>query len=543
MAEKLDNRLKENKKDTGKFANEIMDFTTLRRMLRNICMYGAFSVGDYIESGLFSQSERSIYDYLKRIDNYLNLPDSDNLPFKSHNLPGRKTDKKSRRIVYDCYRHDNGFLSAVYHEHSIVPEDLIFYFYFLLLFSDSEPDLSVSVSDSIIEEAEEKYQISSLLPSLISPTDSFTVNDIISEINSLYECNSILIDVMEKKVHESKPCPLSDEQIRNRLNDFSEIGFLTKEAKVGQKGEHYHEYRLSFDIFSSDNNVTPQKSRDTLLSLLNMIEFFSMYMPLSLPGYLLERKIRSKLDFIENRDDTKSNTLVSRPFQPFGIINSYSPQNILDDDVVSSLSEAIIKREFITYTYSYDLMENEEKKDYKLIPVKIISEASWGRHYLLGFSFSDESNLKKGYLVQSRIDHMYNVTLHPFNDEKKKIADEIVSYVSNEYEAKKDSIWNVSLINKAPISISLLFSFDTSSFGCYEEKRFLLEMKLKNLKVECNKPHAYEVSLSCSDFNETIPWLCGYGHFVSLKMESTDKDFYDYFTKYKKDILSIYESV
>ena len=109
-------------KKTNIFLNDIKNYDLIREMLHHIYMYGNYSKGDIVKKNI-AGSERTVYDMINRIKNYL-----DGEYLTTHKLPNRKQDKNGYRFKYDPFQCPINYLADTYRNCSYVVEDFIFYY-------------------------------------------------------------------------------------------------------------------------------------------------------------------------------------------------------------------------------------------------------------------------------------------------------------------------------------------------------------------------------------------------------------------------------
>ena len=132
------------------------------------------------------------------------------------------------------------------------------------------------------------------------------------------------------------------------------VKFMYESGMIGKNGKKYF-FEESF-FYSIDKGL--------LLKLLNMTDFMKNLVYPELSGYNL-------FNILKNIYEEKTGEKYTSPFQ---LKNSYLA-NILDDNVLWTLLDAIENRNLVSFTY------NDAKKE-KIIPVRIFTENDHNRTYI-----------------------------------------------------------------------------------------------------------------------------------------------------------------
>ena len=173
----------------------------------------------------------------------------------------------------------------------------------------------------------------------------------------------------------NKPMTLSE------IIDIS--GAPTENRTIASKVKTMHEYGLiskNENKYFIEENCFYSIDESLLLKLLNMADFMKNLIYPEVSGYNLYNLLKK---IYEERIEKEY-------YSPFQFKYSHLA-NILDDNVLWSLIEAIENRQYISFTYGKKQKknkDNKEKIEYKIkkkkniIPVKIFTENEYNRRYL-----------------------------------------------------------------------------------------------------------------------------------------------------------------
>ena len=187
---------------------------------------------------------------------------------------------------------------------------------------------------------------------------------------------------------------LDDKTISAKIKELYEYGLISKEGK---------KYFIEESCFYSIDE-------EILLKLLNMADFMKNLVYPEVSGYNL-------FNLLKNVYEDRTCSEYDSPFQ-----FKYSHlANILDDNVLWSLIEAIENRQQISFTY-------ENKKKENIIPVKIFTENEYNRRYL----FAVTREPFKFYIF--KLSEIYDLQI--INGTEPITEEEFESYIEV-YQAKK----------------------------------------------------------------------------------------------------------
>ncbi|MEO1769266.1 WYL domain-containing protein [Candidatus Enterococcus ferrettii] len=184
-----------------------------------------------------------------------------------------------------------------------------------------------------------------VLLDILASQKKLTVNELVQQVDSYLEVfkDDYLIDSLT---------------IRNKLNEYAELGILSK-AKEGKQWF----YSLEEEI-----NFTPQQ--------LRAIQFYKETAPMGVIGDLLLKRI-------------------SPPDSPFCFKHKYDSQT-LDSELLLTLLQAIKQQQRVQLTKVNGV-------ELSLTPLKVYSSCESGRQYLVGIHSGKLYSLRLDYLEKGRL--------------------------------------------------------------------------------------------------------------------------------------------
>lgn len=252
--------------------------------------------------------------------------------------------------------------------------------------------------------------------------------------------------------------------IRNHLEKMLDEGYLS--AQINGNKKHYY---LSMDILA-------EFTLEELIEILTAVQFYENTKVLKTPGHYAFETICNYLECKYNFS-YKHLDIIFR--------HNYSHQ-ILDEEILYDILKAIRNKNLISFDYNGSRKEG-------VSPVKFISEAYYGRQYLIGVE------VETGSTCIYRIDKIENFEN---KSESLWIENDILKYS-----------WCSSISNKEPLEIIIDFCFNEKSEN-YLIKRLFREKKHGFVE---KTDDFYRFSIMISDYIEMIPWLrTFYGSIVSI---------------------------
>lgn len=248
-------------------------------------------------------------------------------------------------------------------------------------------------------------------------------------------------------------------------------------------------YTLAEDIFED-------LSDQELKQLYVAVDFFRNTSAINLPGYYLGETLERYLHYERN--------LGVREGEVFNYKHNHL-QRIIDDEVISLVFEGIYERRKLEFQY------HEEKKNEKVIPLKLIIEYYYGRQYL--YAFNDGTKEPELY----RIDRVKKMRLaEPLDrcqsvDSKESLEDE----EKDNYTAVLEKSWCATLMppqGVTEIQVEITLNEHTQSFLI---NRLLKEGRWGSLqRVDEGK---YLFTIEVNDPLEMIPWLRSFAGYVTVR--------------------------
>ena len=483
----------------SKTNHDLRSFDDIRTLLHHAYLYGTSSDSDILESGISDINKRELAYMWNRFNDYFHSVASENQFLQTHNLPGRKQNKKAHRISYDPFQSNTDMLASTYRHFSINANDLIFYLFFLFCFSadeDSNP-YYVYWSDSVDED-----EINSCS---LSPKYSFTAGDVEIAMLNFYKTNSKLVS---NKLLSDKDFPLSKMIIHRQLNDMAEQGFLSVYTK--EKNCHYRFYQ---DVFP-ENKVA---------EFYSLAHFFYNITPMVVPGYFVKDHLFSRIIYDSSYSENDIRNFRNNLF----FFSKTNLQNLLDEELMW---------EFFGYM-SYDY----EGKQMLVLPIKFVLDWQFGRQYLFGYCY-DTNNT-----VTHRVDLIKNVQK---TDTPKKAPMHIGKICKNltftdrsqaYFHALMDSSWSIGARAKTePVKIYITLPKDTSFRNYYLKKLFRTPFGADIVTKKSDTE--YEINISVTQPHEMIPWIQGFGKYARVDQEICP-DLYAKLEKNKMETRTLYETV
>ena len=384
----------------------IRDYDNIRKILRDIYIYGCFTKSDFVEMGY---SGRKVDKEQQRINAY--LPDKF--------LKKRRVDKKVIQYCrYNFSESTKNYLAETYRNKSFTMLDIMSYFYILQLLGDG---------------------VERTLPEIL---------------DKLPCCNNEI--------------EFTKDNLRVKLDELLENRFI----KVRRDGRNVR-YSISDDIWRDFTD-------EELIELITYLEFIKNVLPVEMPYYFLQRRMKLYL-FSERGVSIEG----KNPFQ----FKHNHIFNSLDNDIVIECLMAIQGRRTI------QIEKDGGNNTINALPIKIVHDSTYGRQYLLFY------NLLFDCVNNIRIDHIKNIVIG-----SKMTESEFSLVVDNkDYD---DLCWSVAATREEPQKVVVEFYFD-------EKKEFFILNRIKHEghggKITKVADGVYEYSITLRDPKEIIPWIRSFG--------------------------------
>lgn len=303
---------------------------------------------------------------------------------------------------------------------------------------------------------------------------SFTMLDFMSYFLVLAILNTndgmSLAELLEVLPDENDEVIYTKDNLRKKIDELTEKGLVISEKKG--RNVVYKVVEDSLAVFEDEE----------LVDLYWLLEFMKNIVPLEMPFYFLQNKLKLYL-FAERNIELDD----IHPFQ----YKSNHLFNILDNEVIMKVLRAISEKKKVLVRYLYRGDEKEEI----IIPIKIIHECTYSRQYLLYYRVNNECIRTK------RIDKIVSV------DIKATVEDLDLNRAYQEAEAM-DNAWCVSNVGCIPDEVKIEFYINEET-ELYVLERIKREGKNGTLKkVESG---VYLFTIKVSDPLEMTPWIRSFG--------------------------------
>ena len=481
-------------KKTNVFLNDIKNYDLIREILQHIYLYGNYSKGDIVKNNIVG-SERSVYDMIKRIKNYL-----DGEYLTTHKLPNRKQDKQGYRFKYDPFQCPINYLADTYRNCSYVVEDFIFYYILLQSFKPYEKYNPYSHHDITSYSSD---------VSELSMDKQYNYDSIMSNFHDIIMANYDILQEMgqtDSNHHSDSEAIFTSSKARDRLNELVDIGIITKEDNL---------YSLSSDILEA--------YEESLNDILLMVQFFYNHSDLCIPGYYLAHTISQYMVMLNEEESDK---LFFEQENPVFFYKNSSIQNVIDDNTMWSLINAIHENMPVSLDY-----KNKEKKvlSYEVYPIKIVVERQYGRHYLFAYNYQFEN------YIMLRIDSIYNINTTQTIDERNRYPflnneDNIESQLDDIYINYMQNVWNTT---SSESLYRILIHFSTTK----EEYSQLLNRVIStghNGTIIPINDTCFDYSITVKSYIEMKPWIRSFGKFALVDKKTSPELFEDLKKDYRK---------
>ncbi len=483
-------------KKTNVFLNDIKNYDLIREMLQHTFLYGNYSKGDLVKNKI-AGSERSVYTMINRIKNYL-----DGNYFTTHTLPNRKQDKQGYRFQYDPLQCPINYLADTYRNCSYVVEDFIFYYILLQSFKPYK-NYNPYMHHGIIGYSADVSEL--------SMEQGYNYDSIMSNFHdSLMENYEILqkLGQTDSQQHPDSEALFTASKARDRLHELVDLGIITKENQL---------YALAPDLLEG--------IEENLKNLLLMVQFFYNHSDLCIPGYYLAHTIAQYLVML---DEDESDKLFFEQENPVFFYKNANIQNVIDDDTMWSLINAIHKNVPVSFDY-----KNREKKvhSYTVYPIKIVVERQYGRHYLFAYRYCI-----KNYILL-RIDSISNINTsqtileknrYPFLNPDEKL--DINTQLHEIYQNHMQNVWNTAASEGL---YEILIHFSTTKED-YSHLWNRVRSTGHNGTLTPINDTCFDYRITVNNYVEMKPWIRTFGNLALVDQETSPELFEELKNDYRK---------
>lgn len=481
-------------KKTNIFLNDIKNYDLIRDMLRHIYMYGNYSKGDIVKNHLIG-SERSVYDMINRIKNYLT-----GAYLTTHKLPNRKQDKNGYRFKYDPFQCPINYLADTYRNCSYIVEDFIYYFTLLQSFKPYTGYNSYKHYDL-------DYYIDDV--SELTINGEYTYDTLMSNFHDVLMTNE---DILQKLKQSQCSDSVDSENLitpskaRDRLAELVELGIIRRNNNM---------YSLAPDIL--------EEYEDYLEDILLMVQFFYNFTELCIPGYYLATTLSQYLITLGFEDNSK---IITEQENPVFFYKNCSLQNVIDDNVFWDLLTAISSKYAVNLKYKNKI---GNFRDYTLYPIKIVIEKQYGRHYLYAYNYLYEN------FILLRLDSISNVNRNTSITKDKLYSflnntDNITEQINKLYEQQMSNVWNITTTDEL---------YDVLiHFSCPKDYYLKLLNRVnstgRNGIITPIDDTSFDYRIQVKSYIEMKPWIRAFGEYALVDKITSPELFEDIKNDYRK---------
>ena len=301
---------------------------------------------------------------------------------------------------------------------------------------------------------------------------SFTLLDIMAYFYTLQLLGNEeewTLPMLLKQIPEvNEQISFTKDNLRIKLEELEEAGLI----QIKKEGRSVT-YSLSEDIWKEFSN-------EELLDIYDYLEFLKNILPLEMPFFYLQKKLRLYLSCERGMEVIEQKIFLFRHNHLF---------HALDNEILFFILKAINQKRYIQIKMRY----HGEKQ--AIVPVKVIHDSTYGRQYLLGYDF------KKARIHSIRLDKLDMV------ESDEAVTEEEWNQAEQICEAQKEC-FSTSGANNEPVLVEIEFRFDE------EKEAFILERIQREGHggfLERRGEGCYYYSLMVRDPIEMVPWIRSFG--------------------------------
>lgn len=303
---------------------------------------------------------------------------------------------------------------------------------------------------------------------------SFTMLDFMTYFFALSILNTEsgmgLSEILQVIPEENDEVIYTKDNLRKKLDELIDKGLIISE-KVGKKVV----YRVVEDCLADFKT-------DELVNLYWLLEFMKNVVPIEMPFFFLQKKLKLYLYAERNLEVGEIHAFQYKHNHLF---------NVLDNEVILSALKAIHSSKMLFIRYLY---RGQEQTD-KVVPVKIIHECTYSRQYLLYYDVVEERIRTK------RIDKIISGEI------KEPIEETVIKKAQREAKSIENA-WCISNVGQVPEEVRIEFHIDENS-----EQYVLDRVKREGKGGELKQLHdgVYLFTIKVSDSLEMTPWIRSFG--------------------------------
>ena len=258
------------------------------------------------------------------------------------------------------------------------------------------------------------------------------------------------------------------DNLRIKLEELANVALI----QIKREGKSVT-YRISDDLWENF-------SEEELSDIYDYLEFLKNVLPLEMPFYYLQKKLRLYLRCEREIERKEQDAFLFRHNHLF---------HVLDNEILLCILKAIYQKRYLSVKMRYHTEEMQ------VAPVKVIHDSTYGRQYLLAYDFKMARirNIRLDKLDVARIDE-------PMDEESWKRAETLC-------EAQKEC-FSTSGANNEPVLVEIEFLFDE------EKESFILDRIRREGHggtIVRQSKDCYRYSLMVRDPIEMVPWIRSFG--------------------------------
>lgn len=326
--------------------------------------------------------------------------------------------------------------------------------------------------------------------------------------------------------------PLSLLEISNRINQFSDLHFLSPDDTIGDVTlrENMDELlALDFVTETKEKNKNMYKIKENInLSIDQWIRLHEALSFFRNDGYFNSLGYFCQTNIEEILYDQKVVIPMSLEY-PFAYKRHF-PHNILEDDMIMTLMEAWEEKVCVVFDYQ----KKGKEQSYRVVPLKIITNP--GRNYLYAYDLKEKKPIS---LLIWKIEKV------------KKCNDENCTFKPEDYEsslALLEKSWSLTRLYlvENPLNASTklveIDFFPRKGSRISDGKPVLwnrLQREKRQGSVEIVNENHYTFSVSVLEPIELIPWIRSFGSEAKVR-PSTEHNLVEILDKHRKELAKTY---
>lgn len=303
---------------------------------------------------------------------------------------------------------------------------------------------------------------------------SFTLLDIMSYFYVMTILNAksgmSLSEILEVIPDKNDEVVYTKDNLRKKLEELIDKGLVLLE----KKGRSVV-YKITKDYLADFEN-------DELVDMYWLLEFVKNVIPLEMPFFFLQKKLKLYL-YVERNVE-------------IGDIHAFQYKhnhlfNVLDNEVMLVALVAIHEKRSLLIKYTF----REKECSDTVLPIKVIHECTYSRQYLLYYDLAEEK------IITRRIDKIISA------DIKKSVSEDVLEKALRK-SVSAENAWCTSGVGLSPEEVKVEFHINE------EKEQYVLERIRREGKggnIEKISTGIYVFSIRVSDPLEMTPWIRSFG--------------------------------